>query len=67
MARRKGNWIKTPAGRYIPLNPRNRRISRSKTLIVLICFSFMMVGFFSFLFGKLVITLLIKVFTVKPF
>ena len=76
MKRPKDNWMRTPAGgyislaeRHIPPKPPDRgiRISRSKTLTLWVWFSYIMVGFFSFLFGKLVIALLIKVFTVKPF
>ena len=76
MKRPKDNWMRTAAGgyislaaRYIPPIPPDRgiRISRAKTLTLWVWYSYIVVGFFSFLWVKLAIALLIKVFTVEPF
>ena len=70
MARPKDNWMRTRAGGYISLAERHippiapdqgTRIRRSKILTLWVWYSYMVIGFFSFLFGKLAIDV-IKVY-----
>ena len=70
MKRPKDNWMRTAEGgyiswaeRYSPPEPPDRgtRIRRSKTLTLWVWYSYMIVGFFSFLWVKVAINV-IKVY-----